>query len=110
MNLCDACTDRGMCCRYVELPLARHLTADERHWVNLHPNIWVADVNGSPVVHIQTICSALSPEGLCTLWGTELRPAMCGIWPDRPQEQAPDGCAYKVPELALVARPNGHIP
>lgn len=88
--ICDRCSDRGMCCRYIELPLARPLTEDERNWVELHNGMVV---NGS-TIHMNIACSALTEEGLCSLYGTEARPAMCGIWPDAPEVQAPAGCAY----------------
>lgn len=50
MSLCDACTDRGMCCRDLTLPvrtdelhavmeLARPLTPDELRWVLLHHGV-----------------------------------------------------------------------
>lgn len=80
-----------MCCRYIELPLARSLTADEENWVNLHPGVFMKT---PATVRIEIKCSALTEDGLCSLYGTEARPAMCGVWPDRPQEQAPAGCAY----------------
>lgn len=80
-----------MCCRYVELPLARPLTRDEANWVELHPGIAMKDAR---TVRIETNCSALQPDGLCGLYGTPLRPEMCGRWPDGPN-QAPEGCVYQ---------------
>ena len=108
-DLCRLCTDRGMCCRYVELPLGRFLSTDERRWVELHPELHILDLDGLPVLHIDTTCSALMADGFCDLYGTATRPEMCSIWPDRPEKQAPPGCAYLVPELALVAVA-GHVP
>lgn len=87
---CDGCPDRGMCCRYIELPLARRLTSDETRWAELHEGI---RIKGS-VVRIEQTCSALSADGLCTLYGTPDRPEMCARWPDRPEVQAPLGCVY----------------
>lgn len=89
-DLCRLCSDIGQCCRYVELPLARALTADEQNWVSLHPGLWVTAAN---VVHIEVKCSALTDTGMCSLYGTEARPTMCCVWPDHP-EQVPAGCAY----------------
>lgn len=91
VSLCDRCSDRGMCCRYVELPLARALSEDEQHWVELHPGL---RMTAADVIHIETNCSALTDAGMCALHGTDERPAMCGVWPDQPKEQAPAGCAY----------------
>ena len=80
-----------MCCRYIELPLLRSLTEDERRWVELHNGLYMKEAN---VLHLNISCSALTPEGLCSLFGQPERPVMCGVWPDRPEEQAPEGCAY----------------
>ena len=97
MSKCANCPDPGMCCRYVELPLARSLSADEALWVELHPGLRMTAAN---VIHIEVACSALTPEGRCALFGTPARPQMCGDWPDA-LEQVPDGCVYAEP-LALV--------
>ena len=94
---CDRCPDPGMCCRYVELPLARELTADERNWVELHPGLRMTAAN---VIRFEVNCSALTPEGRCSLFGTAERPDMCTRWPDA-LEQVPEGCIY-AEELALV--------
>lgn len=91
MTPCDRCTDRGMCCRYIELPLARPLTLDEEYWVSLHPGLSIKDRGRT--VRFEIACSALTPEGLCSLFGTDARPEMCVCWPDS-IEQVPDGCAY----------------
>ena len=110
MRICDHCSDRGMCCRYIELPLARSLTRDEVNWVSLHPGGSVrngsyrSDVGYTQTVRIEIACSALTAEGLCSLFGSPERPTMCADWPDRPEEQAPMGCAYLIPaeQLAVV--------
>ena len=94
---CDRCPNPGMCCRYVELPLARELTADERNWVELHPGLRMKAAN---VIRFEVDCSALTPEGRCSLFGTDARPVMCSVWPDA-LEQVPEGCVY-AEELALV--------
>lgn len=90
--ICDHCADRGMCCRYIELPLARPLTLDEEHWASLHPGVSIK--HRGRTVRIEIACSALTEQGLCSLYGTPERPEMCAVWPDRPEEQAPVGCAY----------------
>ena len=96
-DICTRCSDRGQCCRYVELPLARPLTQDEGNWVDLHPAVHMVDAQ---TIHINTVCSALTPEGDCSLFGTDARPEMCSQWPDA-LEQVPEGCAY-LERLALV--------
>lgn len=80
-----------MCCRYIQLPLARSLTADEGAWVELHPGVHMVTAD---TIHITTNCSALTEDGMCSLFGTDLRPEMCAVWPDNPREQAPAGCAF----------------
>ena len=95
---CDRCADRGMCCRYIELPLARSLSLDGEHWVSLHPGLSVK--NRGRTIHFDIACSALTPDGLCSLFGTDARPEMCSRWPDA-LEIIPAGCAY-AERLALV--------
>lgn len=97
MGICDLCADRGMCCRYIELPLSRPLTADEGKWVELHPGVHMVDAN---TIHVTSTCTALTPEGFCSLFGTDARPEMCADWPDD-LSQIPEGCAY-AERLALV--------
>lgn len=94
---CRHCSDIGQCCRYVELPLARALTDDERKWVELHPGLRMTAAN---VIRFDIACSALTAEGLCSLYGTDARPEMCARWPDA-LEQVPPGCVY-AERLALV--------
>ena len=94
---CQMCSDVGQCCRYIELPLARGLSADEGRWVELHPGIHMVDAQ---TIHINVACSALTPEGLCSLFGTDQRPEMCAQWPDD-LAQVPQGCVY-AERLALV--------
>ena len=98
-DICNRCADRGMCCRYIELPLARPLTRDEGHWVELHNGAHMVDAT---TIHINIACSALTDEGYCSLYGTDARPVMCSIWPDRPETQAPVGCAYLMPAGSLA--------
>ena len=89
--ICDRCPDRGMCCRYIELPLARALTLDEEHWVSLHPGLSVKGMGR--IIRFEIACSALTIGGLCSLFGSDERPLMCTAWPDA-AEQIPVGCAY----------------
>lgn len=87
-----------MCCRYVELPLARNLSRDEVAWVELHPTVKVVgkylDGTYQHFVHVEIACSALDEGRFCKLYGSSERPQMCRIWPDKPEEQAPEGCVY----------------
>lgn len=136
VTLCHECTDQGQCCRYVTLPLAepwrlgpkdvsryqlaRNLSADEKHYVELHRGLSVVDgpngavltlmhpaphriIPGQPgmpdaragnSIRIDVACSAL--EGAhCTLFGTDERPEMCSIWPDQVEQlEGLNGCAY----------------
>ena len=94
--ICDHCTDRGMCCRYIELPLARELSQDEMNWVNLHLGV---SMKTAATVRIEIACSALTEDGLCSLFGAAERPIMCSVWPDDVENQAPPGCAYLNKEL-----------
>jgi len=80
-----------MCCEYITLPLARRLTADEQAWVSLHPCVRII---GGNVVRVNIPCKALK-RGRCKLYGQEARPSLCSVWPDDPNNQAPDGCIYK---------------
>ena len=91
MSLCSQCKDIGMCCRYIELPLARPLSEDETKWVELHDGL---SMKTNQVLRFEIACSALDDEGLCSLYGTAARPQMCDEWPNDPQNQAPEGCAY----------------
>lgn len=89
-DICNNCTDRGMCCRYMDLPLARPLSADERHWIDLHTGVQMLDAT---TIHINIACSALTEEGNCSLYDTPERPAMCSVWPTH-RVQMPEGCAF----------------
>lgn len=125
-GICHLCTRVGQCCEYIELPtrerslvtgagmvgsLARSLSDDEVHWAELHPGVTIAfrdylritpDVRYTQIgnmVHIESRCTALAGDGGCSLYGrSDERPRMCSDWPDQPETQAPDGCAYLVPE------------
>lgn len=88
-----------MCCRYVELPLARRLSRDEQKWIALHPGMRIIDRLDHHVVRFEVACGALAPDGRCTLYGKPERPEMCAHWPDYPEEQTPPGCVYREPEL-----------
>ncbi len=88
---CDGCKRPGLtpgqCCTYIQLPLARKLTPDEKRWVELHPGLTVNGQN----VRIDIQCSALS-DGLCTLFGKPERPELCSRYPEHSDLDA--GCSY----------------
>lgn len=94
---CEGCRELGMCCRYVELPLARLLIPDERRWVELHGGLSMKDAR---TLRIEADCGALTVGGTCSLYGSAARPELCAIWPDDPINQAPDGCKFKEPAKA----------
>ena len=93
---CDGCRSGvvAQCCTHLMLPLARSLSPDEQRWVELHPGLSVVGQN----VRIDTPCSALH-EGLCSLFGSDDRPAMCVRYPELP-EQVLDGCAYTLEKVS----------
>jgi hypothetical protein len=93
MGECDGCKRHGVtqaqCCTFLAMPTARRLTQDEAHWAELHPGILVQDNH----MVVNVACSALTADGLCSLFGSPERPAMCERFPELP-EQVPVGCAY----------------
>ena len=97
MNPCGSCTVRGLCCTYVRLPLARVLSQDEVHWLELHPGV---QVHAGWLLHLEPLrCEALTEDGLCTLYGFPERPEMCSTWPDDPFDQTPEECEYRKMEV-----------
>ncbi len=88
---CDGCRRPGLtpgqCCTYLKLPLARELTPDEKHWVELHPGVRIVGQN----VQIDIKCSALE-DGRCTLFGKSERPELCSRYPEHPDLDM--GCSY----------------
>jgi len=120
VSACDGCSDRGQCCRYVELPvpylyrigetreahLGRPLIDDEMLWLRLHPGL-VMDGRDAVRFHaavpwewrggsirFKVPCSRLAKDGRCQVYGQPERPRMCSIWPDDPINQAPPGCVF----------------
>lgn len=89
---CDGCqrpgVTPGQCCTYIQLPLARNLTQDEKLWVELHGLKMIGKD-----VRIEVRCQALTTDGRCSLYGKPERPQMCSDWPDHP-DQLPQGCSY----------------
>mgnify|MGYP001571890559 CR=1 FL=1 len=93
---CDGCKHGrvAQCCTFLAMPMQRHLSADEARWAELHPGILVQD----NFMVVNVACSALTDDGLCSLFGSPERPAMCERFPELP-EQVPEGCAYKLVEV-----------
>ena len=94
---CDGCNRPGLtpgqCCTYIQLPLARPLSPDERKWVELHPGITINETS----VRIETACSALTEEGRCSLYGLPERPLLCATYPQQPFLD--EGCSYQFKEI-----------
>ncbi len=90
---CDGCGGEARCCTFIELPLARALSEDERDWAGLHPAV---SSDGS-TIRIDAACSALQ-DGRCALFGDPERPAICGRSPELP-EQVLAGCSYTLEEV-----------
>ena len=93
---CDGCASGrvAQCCTFLELPLARGLSADEQRWVNLHPGLSVHGQN----VRIEVECGALH-NGFCSLFGSAERPEMCVRYPELPG-QLLEGCAYSLEKVS----------
>lgn len=137
VTLCRDCADQGQCCRYITLPLAepwrlgpkdvsryqlaRNITADEKHFVELHRGLSVQngpdgavltlmqpmphriipgqpgmpDARAGSSIRVDVPCGALF-EGKCALFGTPDRPTLCSDWPDQLEQiETLNGCAYQ---------------
>lgn len=93
---CDSCQRPGLaggdCCRAIVLELAVPLTDDDVKWLEYHPGFRAVT---STRVRIETACSKLTDEGLCSVFGTEERPLMCRFLPMRPEHiQDVPQCLY----------------
>ena len=70
-------------------------------WAELHGlEVYRVSPPGSDrvfqMINIPIQCEALSGEGLCTLYGTEDRPQVCGDWPQSPLDLiATPSCGYR---------------
>lgn len=95
MSDCDGCSDRGQCCRYVDLIMPWPLDSDERRWLELHGLVMA----GGRTIHIAAPCSALSHDGRCLIY--EQRPKLCQDWPQEPEREAPPGCVYRKQEVTV---------
>lgn len=94
---CDGCNRPGLnpgaCCDHILLPLSRAYSEDEMAWANLHGLTFL----DPSTITIPNRCAALTDEGRCSLFGLPERPAMCGRYPEIP-EQLLAGCAYSFTE------------
>ena len=77
-DICNACSDRGQCCTYVELPRSRILTSDEKRWVELH-GIRLVQKGEAVWAYVPTACSQLQEDNTCGIY--ETRPDVCRTWP-----------------------------
>ena len=93
---CDGCHDRvpGYCCTFLSFSLSRALSDDEAYWASLHPGV---KVDGSNLT-LSIPCSALTPDGRCSLFGTDARPQMCERFPELPAQML-EGCSYTLTEV-----------
>lgn len=82
-----SCIKCGMCCKVLRLQVPKpYLTnLDVKHWVELH-GVKLHEADGGVWATIRIPCSALTPEGLCSLHGTPDRPDLCEKWPFGPRD------------------------
>jgi len=77
-----------VCCQFLVLPIDPRVRAhpryeDWKHWVELHGLTLVED-GGELLVRINIPCSALTEDGLCSLYGKPDRPKLCDRFPRQP--------------------------
>ena len=72
----------GACCRFLVLQVNPQYIQNEdiRRWIELH-GIRLQERDGACWAYIPTPCSALTPEGTCSLFGQEGRPRVCEVYP-----------------------------
>ena len=94
----------GACCRSLRLqvPPEYSANADIRRWVELH-GVRLVQQGGGTFAVIEQPCSALTEDGLCSLFGTPERPDLCSHWPATPEAMEPvaDVCSYRFEEVAV---------
>ena len=107
-DMCACCPKPGMCCEYVQLPLAEPLPQDVIWWLEFHPGMKYVEKEIAPgitypFVQIDIACQMLRPDGGCELYDKPERPKMCRDWGryERPEKfTAPEGCVFV--ELEVV--------
>ena len=94
---CNTCEGRALCCTFLRLQVPPEYkdNDDIRKWVELH-NVRLVDLDGGVFALIQQRCSALTEDGLCSLFGTSERPELCSEWPASPTALlgVEDECSY----------------
>lgn len=76
---------RGRCCTF--MTFGPFLAEPEGiKWAKLHPGVAVSRHGPYINLNLSVRCSALSDDGLCTLYGTPDRPQTCHDWPTRPSD------------------------
>ncbi len=100
---CDSCGGRALCCTFLRLqvPPSYGSDPDIRKWVELH-GVRLIDHDGGTFAMLPQRCSALTEEGLCSLYGTSERPDLCSQWPASPAALlgVEDDCSYKFVEVS----------
>ena len=88
------------CCTFVMLdvnPLYRQ-DADMLAWLALH-GVTVTEQAGHTLARLPLACTALGPDGRCTLYGRPERPALCSAFPMAPASLVGlDACTYTFTE------------
>ncbi len=102
---CLNCSARGKCCSFLRLqvPPEYKSNPDIHNWVGLH-GIKLLDIDGGVFAMLPIPCTALTEDGLCSLYGTPERPELCSHWPASPSALIgiEDVCTYSfVPSPAL---------
>ena len=101
---CNTCNGRGLCCSFLRLqvPPEYGTNPDVKNWVELH-GVKVVTMDGGTFAVLQQPCSALTEEGLCSLYGTPERPDLCNHWPATPAALmgVEDDCSYSFTEVAV---------
>ena len=90
----------GACCRVLLLQVnpAYWDREDARRWIELH-GIQLVRLDGGIYARIPLACEALTPDGLCRLFGMPERPGLCQRFPLGPRDLAglEPVCTYTFP-------------
>ena len=94
----------GACCRTLRLQVPPEYSAnpDVKNWVELH-GVKLVEQDGGTFVVLNQPCSALTDEGMCSLFDKPERPELCSHWPMTPAALAPvaDVCTYSFEEVLV---------
>jgi hypothetical protein len=96
-----SCTEGcAACCQSIVLQVNPQYGQEEevRRWIELH-GIRIEQYAGACWATVPMPCSALTPEGKCSLYGHEDRPKTCEFWPvsqsDIDKLEKPEVCTYR---------------